>query len=424
MSDADQPGGPRRPPRPTRPAGRPAPNAATGPARPPAGPAPRPRPKRPIPEAPGPRPEPAARTPRPKVPTAPPTGVTFKTPAPEPDGAVPATGPAAVDAPVAAATAPAPTSPDAPTRTRRKRPAPAAAGTDGAAPETHTGRLRRIRASRPDPEDVLPKQEDHLSPFRRRYGIPYNTQGPKVRLGVLWAIAVVAVLVPQALRPWGLAVLYGVVAGAAASQVIDAHRGNRTSADRAVAAFGASGLAVAATLGTQALGIGLFLLVGAALAAALGTPEAGRLPIPRAGHVVAAAGICGGAAASLVLLAEYEIGALIILLVFVMVYDASDYIVGSGATNGLEGPLAGMLFIAAASATFAVVSAPPFNDHGSDIWSFSVLAMIACPAGQILASALLPKADAHAPALRRLDSMLVVAPAWAGLIGLYLARGV
>ena len=149
-------------------------------------------------------------------------------------------------------------------------------------------------------------------------------------------------------------------------QIIDAHRGT-DSADRAVAAFAASGLAVAATMGTQALGIGYLLLVVAAVAAAVGTPEAGRLPIPRAGHTVAAAGICGGAAASLVLLAEYEIGALIILLVFVMVYDASDYVVGSGATNGIEGPLAGMLFIAAASCVPPWVSAPPFNDHGSDI---------------------------------------------------------
>ncbi|WP_421121470.1 hypothetical protein ACE2AJ_09020 [Aquihabitans daechungensis] len=401
MTDAEQPEGPRRPPRPPRPDSRPPAAKAPAPARPPGPPAP--RTKRPIPEAPGPRPEPVPRAPRPKRPTAPPTGVTFR--APEP--------PAAKQAPPIEAAPPTP----APARPRAARP-------DGGPAETHTGRLRRIRAGRTPAEDVLPTPEAHLSPFRRRYGIPYNTQGPKVRLGLLWAIAVVAVLVPQALRPWGLAVLYGVVAGAAAAQIIDAHRGDRTSADRAVAAFAASGLAVAATLGTQALGIGYLLLVVAALVAALGTPERGRLPIPRAGHTVAAAGICGGAAASLVLLAEYEIGALIILLVFVMVYDASDFIVGSGATNGIEGPLAGMLFIAAASCVFAVVSAPPFNDHGSDIWSFSVLAMIACPAGQILASALLPNASAHAPALRRLDSMLVVAPAWAGLIGLYLARAV
>jgi hypothetical protein len=320
-----------------------------------------------------------------------------------PEDRVPVSAPAAVATPPKA----------------RRRPRP-----DGDPDETHTGRLRRIRANRPPTDDLLPKAEDSWSPFRRRYGIPYDTQGPKVRMGLLWVAAVVAVLVPQDLRPWGLAVLYGVVAGAAAAQIIDAHRGNRISADRAVAAFGASGLAVAATLGTQALGAGYLLLVVAALAASLSTPEAGRLPLPRAGHTVAAAGICGGAAASLVLLAEYEIGALIILLVFVMVYDASDFIVGSGATNGFEGPVAGMIFIAATSAIAAEISAPPFNDHGGDIWSFSVLAMIACPAGQILASALLPKANAHAPALRRLDSMLVVAPAWAGLIGLYLARGV
>lgn len=305
--------------------------------------------------------------------------------------------------------------PDAPTDPR-----PAAAAPVGDPPETHTGRLRRIRATRPDPADLLPKQESSLSPFRRRFGIPYDTQGPKVRLGVLWAVAVVAVLAPQALRPWGLAVLYGACAGWAAAQVIEAHRGTRTGADWSVAAFGGSALAVAATLGTQALGIGYLVLVVVALAAAVATPERGRLPIPRAALVVAAAGICGGAAASLVLLADYEIGALIILLVFVMVYDASDFIVGSGATNGIEGPLAGMLFIAAASGLFAVVHAPPFR--GVDIWSFSVLAMVACPAGQILASALLPQADSHAPALRRLDSMLVVAPAWAGLVGLYLTR--
>lgn len=288
--------------------------------------------------------------------------------------------------------------------------------------ETHTGRIRRIRAARPSHDELLPAQPAHASSFRRRYGVPYDTQGPKVRLGVLWAIAVIASVAPQALRPWGLAVLFGVVAGAAAAQVVDAHRGDRASVDRAVAAFGGSAIAVAATLGTRPLGVGFIVLVLVSLSATVATPERGRLPIPRAGRIVGAAGMCGGAAASLVLLAEYEIGALIILLLFVAVYDASDFVVGSGASNGIEGPLAGMLFIGAVAAIAALISAPPFNDNGADIWSFAVLAMIACPAGQILASALLPQANSHAPALRRLDSLLVVAPAWAGLIGLYLAH--
>lgn len=310
--------------------------------------------------------------------------------------------------------------PAAPTRSRPQPIEPGAAPPDDPGRESHTGRLRRIRANRPDPHQVLPPATTNASPFRKRFGVPYDTQGPKVRLGVLWAAAVVVSLALQPLRPWGLAVLYGVVAGAAAAQIIDSHRGDRTSVDRAVAAFAASGLAVSATLGARWLGAGYLVLVAVALAAAIATPEPGRLPIPRAGHVVAAAGICGGAAASLVLLTEYEIGAVIILLTFVMVYDASDFVVGSGATNGIEGPLAGMLFIAATTAVFAGVNAPPFD--GVDIWSFAVLAMLACPAGQILASALLPSAATHAPALRRLDSLLVVAPAWAGLVGLYLAQ--
>ena len=42
--------------------------------------------------------------------------------------------------------------------------------------------------------------------------------------------------------------------------------------------------------------------------------------------------------------------------------------------------------------------------------------------GQIVASAMLPAAAARAPALRRLDSLLVAAPLWAGLVGLYITR--
>ena len=72
------------------------------------------------------------------------------------------------------------------------------------------------------------------------------------------------------------------------------------------------------------------------------------------------------------------------------------------------------------SAVLAVTEVPPFR--GVDIWTFAALAAVACPAGQLLASAMLPRAGARAPALRRLDSALIVAPAWAGLIGLYLQR--
>ncbi|MEO6989493.1 MAG: hypothetical protein ABI239_12705 [Aquihabitans sp.] len=273
-----------------------------------------------------------------------------------------------------------------------------------------------------EPEELLPALPTPATAFRQRYGVVYNTQGPRIRLGLLWLLAVAASLAFSPLRPYGLAVLYGVAAGLAAQQVVDAWHRERTGNLRWVTALGASSLPVLATAGTGPLGVGLLLVVIAAVVVAF-TDRATTRELPvlaEAGNSVLAAGVCGGAAASLVLLANYDIGAVIILIVYLMVYDASDYIVGSGASNGVEGPLAGGLFIAGTTMLLAVTEVPPFR--GADVWNFAILAAVACPAGQLLASAMLPRADAFAPALRRLDSLLIVAPAWAGLIGLYLQQ--
>jgi len=214
--------------------------------------------------------------------------------------------------------------------------------------------------------------------------------------------------------------VYGIMAGVAGRQVIDAWHPDRGGADRLIVALGGATLPVLATAGTRLLGAGLLALVAASLLAAILRPADERdVPLfAAAGLPVLAAGVCGGGAAALVLLANYEIGAVIILVIYLMVYDASDFVVGSGASNGVEGPLAGALFIFATSMLLAFTEVPPFR--GVDVWNFAMLAAVGCPAGQLLASAVLPRANAKAPALRRLDSMLVCAPAWAGLIGLYL----
>ena len=333
------------------------------------------RPKLPIPDAPGPRPE---RPARPSVPPRAPalSTVRFRTTETGTVHAVPVPAGTPVDEPVDAPAAP--------------------------------------------PDGVLPPLPSPRTAFRKRYGVVYDTQGPKVRLGVAWGVIVVASLVLTPLRPYGLATVYGVVAGVAALQVVDAWRRHRNGADRWVAALGASSLPVLATLGVRVLGAALMALVLAGLAAAWRQREEGVELFSRAGHTVGAAGVCGLAAASLVLLADYEIGAVLILLVYVMVYDASDYLVGSGASNGIEGPLAGILAIVAVTMVFAFTNVPPFR--GADIWNFAVLAVMGCPVGQLVASAMLPRAGAFAPALRRIDSVLVVGPAWAGLVGLYLQR--
>ncbi len=279
-------------------------------------------------------------------------------------------------------------------------------------------RPRRNKAAAVNPEIVRLELPDPTG-LEARYGVPHETQGPRVRLGAAWAVAVALALAIRPLRPFGLAIAYGVAAGFAAMGIIDAHRDDdRMSADRWVAALGASTLPVLATLGARALGGGLIAIVIVAVGMAMAGADPRTSVLDRASQIVAAAAICGGAAASVVLLADYEIGAVIILLVFVMVYDASDFLIGSGATNAVEGPLAGALAVAATALVFTVVHAPPFR--GGDVWWFALLAMVAFPAGQVVASALLPQARTRVPALRRLDSLLVAAPLWAALVGLYL----
>lgn len=396
--------GPRRPPRPAP--------AGTGPNRPPRPAAPSPQPARgtaarsdpptgrsKVPPLPGPRGEPRRRA----APTAlerPATsGIRFRPPKSGPVDLAPT--PEAVPAP------------------NGRVPGPG----DPATRAAHLGLSGRVAAvvhRRPavDPATVLPTPPTPRTAFRRRYGVPYDTQGPRLRIGVLWALSVAVALAFRPLRPYGLATLYGVVAGLAAVQVVDAWNQVRAGADRWVAALTASALPVVATLGVGPVGGVLIATVVVAVAAATRRPNRGLPLFSAAGHTVLAAGVCGGATAALVLLADYEIGAVIILVVLVMAYDACDYLVGSGADNGIEGPLAGMLFMAAITSVLAVLNVPPFR--GVDIWSFAVLAMVACPAGQLLASAMLPRGDVRAPALRRLDSLLLAAPAWAALVGLYL----
>jgi hypothetical protein len=47
---------------------------------------------------------------------------------------------------------------------------------------------------------------------------------------------------------------------------------------------------------------------------------------------------------------------------------------------------------------------------------FGILTALSCPLGQLLASALLPRGAAWAPALRRIDSYLLAAPLWLVLL--------
>ena len=126
----------------------------------------------------------------------------------------------------------------------------------------------------------------------------------------------------------------------------------------------------------------------------------------------------GFAAAGVVLTLRLEIGAAVTLVLLVAAYEVGDYLVGSGAASSLEGPIAGIVAIAAMCFILAVLRVPPFD--GGAVFVFGGFAALGCPLGQVTASALLPRVDARAPALRRLDSLLLLGPAWPFLVGLLL----
>ena len=66
-----------------------------------------------------------------------------------------------------------------------------------------------------------------------------------------------------------------------------------------------------------------------------------------------------------------------------------------------------------------IVSTTPFSALSfGEAWFFGGVVAVGAPLGQLLASALLPAAAAPASALRRLDSLLLVAPAWCWGVGL------
>jgi hypothetical protein len=101
--------------------------------------------------------------------------------------------------------------------------------------------------------------------------------------------------------------------------------------------------------------------------------------------------------------------AAVILVGLVSAYEIGDFLVGSGSSNVVEGPLAGGAALVVVGFPMTILLIQPFDVMGS--WMLGVTALC-CPVGQWFASAVLPRADADAPALRRLDSLLLLSPVW------------
>ena len=238
---------------------------------------------------------------------------------------------------------------------------------------------------------------------------PVDIEGPKVRLGLVWGVvSSLAVL----LGPVATSIVFAGVALAAAGQTCRTWR-RKGRCDprpyRPVAVIGATACALAGSVGPLAV-------VAVAVVTAVAGVAASQLRWGRrdwdARATVAVALVVGvGAASPTVIREQLGVVAALAFLSWVHAVDASTFIVGSGASNAWEGPVAGAAAAVAIGLAVAAVLVPPFR--GVSPWLLAAAVALLVPAGTMAATALLGRDEAPVPGLRRLDAFVVVGPVWA-----------
>jgi molybdopterin synthase sulfur carrier subunit len=253
----------------------------------------------------------------------------------------------------------------------------------------------------PDPRP-LPEAEPERPPL----AVVHKSVRPHGRLGLAWATVTFGFTIagPAYLAGW-LAVA-AFVAGAQTC-LVWRKRGERPVALAAAAI--AAGLPVAASFdaGKMAGVVAAGVLV--TFASRLRAPT--RAPSRDVALTLGIGLAIGFAAAGPVLVRHTGISAALMLLAMICAYDAGAYLIGTGASSAWEGPAAGVAALIPITIFAEVVLVPPFA--GAQPLFLGVLAAVLAPCGPVAASALLGDRSGHAPALRRLDSLLLLGPLWA-----------
>jgi hypothetical protein len=104
------------------------------------------------------------------------------------------------------------------------------------------------------------------------------------------------------------------------------------------------------------------------------------------------------------------------LVAMISLYDAAAYLIGTGARFAAEGPIAGIASMGAL--TLFLAAMPPFT--GDSPWILGGVAAVLAPLGPAVARRLTADPTARVPALRRLDTLIFVGPAWAAAAALLL----
>lgn len=292
--------------------------------------------------------------------------------------------------------------PAEPAAKKAAKPTKKAAEKAGAKPQKKLTRAERAEARRREQVRKLRARSGN------RYLVHYDIDGPRVRLGVAWFVGAIAAL---ALGTVATALYFGVAFAAAASHALRTWRARGAPVDPRVALIGAAVVVVAAAVHPRAMGVAVLLLaVGAMGMAAKDAGADIRAVLGHTSLVLQTALPAAVAGGCFVLLVELELWAAISLVLLVSAYETGDFLIGSGSTNSFEGPLAGGVAVLVVTLVVAALGFPPF-DVG-EAFAFGLLVAPGAFAGQILASAMLPHARALAPALRRVDSLLLTAPLW------------
>ena len=267
-------------------------------------------------------------------------------------------------------------------------------------------RLARVTAPVRAFTERLAPQRDVL---RSLHVVP-DVEGPKIRLGMAWAVVTLAAVAAGTVTA---ALWFTAAALVAAGNVCRIWRQQEERPVAPIALFGATGLPIAAAFGWLPLLAVLAVVGGAAVAweplsGALHRPSRTRTSLKLTLGIAIGVGL---AAAAPVLVREVGMTEAVVFVTLIAVYDASNYLVGSGAASPWEGPAAGAAFILAVTLAVAAVFVPPFR--GLTPWLFGFLTALLAPLGPYAASALLPEPATRAPGLRRLDVWIVVGPIWA-----------
>jgi len=311
-----------------------------------------------------------------------------------------------------------------PTRSGSGRGGPGAQEVDPGPPTRPTaavsrkasGTDRRTRRARPGPASS-PEPSAPQGSWVERVISGQSRPGHRGRWGLAWFVVACAAL---ALGTAVFAVVLAVLAAVAGLQTAAAWGRGRQPA-QLVAALGGAALPLAAIAGTGLLGVASIAFAVAALAVGVRsragrTGRGGALAVAgialRSGWVLAIGAGCA------VVVGRTDRFALLILLVLVSAYEVGDYVVGTGAGTPVEGPIAGIVAVAALTFTLSVFQLGPFDTQAA--WVFGGLAAVLTPLGPILASTLVPTASSGGPALRRLDSWILVSPVWMWMLWSYL----